>query len=105
MTEGDLLRIYELATHRPDRAHLTPSRIRLGHYYSNGRYGEDWSVRQIVEESADGGGEIDRITFKGVAGSGRGSTGTMTRAELARWAKHEVIRDESSWRRLGADAV
>ena len=101
VTESDLLRIYELATTHARRKHLTVPGIRLGHYYSNGKYGEDWSVRQIIDESDDNGLADEQVIFKVVAGAGRRSTGTASRRDFARWAMHEVVRDENSWRRIG----
>ncbi|MGB5178430.1 MAG: HPP family protein, partial [Gammaproteobacteria bacterium] len=51
VSENDLLRIYQLATGEADQRHLLPGQIVLGHYYSSVEHGEDWSVRQIVDES------------------------------------------------------
>lgn len=103
VTESDLLRIYELATSHAQRKHLPVPRILLGHYYSNGKYGEDWSVRQIIDESDDKRHADEQVIFKVVAGAGRRATGTLRRRDFARWAMHEVIRDENSWRRIGDD--
>ncbi|HHJ15517.1 MAG TPA: hypothetical protein ENJ80_02355 [Gammaproteobacteria bacterium] len=97
ISEQDLLAIYELATRRSLTQQITPEELELWHYYSNGRYGTEWSVRQIVDEShADG----DMLIFKVLAGDGRRSSGVATREEFARWAKHEVYRDDENWRRV-----
>jgi hypothetical protein len=40
------------------------------------------------------------VIFKVLAGAGRRSSGVATREEFARWAKHEVYRDDENWRRV-----
>jgi CBS domain-containing membrane protein len=100
VSEQDLLAIYEAATRRSHEAHLPTGGLELGHYYSNGKYGADWSVRQIVDESSADNSPHATIIFKVLAGAGRRSSGVSTRAEFARWAKHEVYRDDENWRRV-----
>ena len=100
VSEGDLLRIYELATGHADVPHLRPEQIGLGACYSNGRYGDEWAVRQIVDESGESDPDRDYVVFKVVAGAGRRNSGVARRAEFARWARHQVVRHESSWRRV-----
>lgn len=100
VSEGDLLRIYGLATGHAEVSHLRPDQIRLGACYSNGRYGDEWAVRQIVDESGESARYRDHVVFKVVAGVGRRSSGVAQRAEFARWARHQVTRNESSWRRV-----
>ena len=91
VSEQDLARIYELATKR--HSIQGTCEVFLGHYYSNGEFGPEWSVRQIVDEGHDS------VIFKTVAGAQRGNSGIMKRDEFASWAKHEVVRDEGNWRR------
>jgi len=98
VTEQDLAEIFALATEHAQRSELPKENIRLGAYYSNGRYGEQWSVRQIVDESSDP--RRDLVIYKAVAGADRRSTGSMSREEFARWAKYEVQRDEYYWKRV-----
>ena len=99
-SEYDLLRIYDLATHRSRSTHLDAGEIVLGGYYSNGKYGDDWSVRQVVDESLGESPEKDMLIYKVVAGPGRRSSDSMTRMEFANWAKYRVTRDEENWKRL-----
>lgn len=96
----DLTEIYALALQHARDAHLQPAQIRPGHYYSNGRYGENWSVRHIVDESGVNDPDRDKVIYRVVAGNGRRSSGTCTRAEFARWAKYQVTRNENSWNRV-----
>jgi hypothetical protein len=105
VTEDELLSIYELATGRKGGPeHYPPGQIRLGSFYSNGSFGDEWSVRRIVDESRDPDPARDRVIYKTVAGANRGSSGVLTRYEFAKWARHEVTRDEENWKRVGETA-
>ncbi len=99
VTEEDLVRIYTLATRHAQAGGLDPERIRLGHYYSNGQYGERWAIRQVVDESGRGDPEHDTVIYKVMAGQGPRTSGSCTRAEFARWAHYEVRRSDRAWRR------
>lgn len=99
VTEDDLARIYSLATAHAQLPHMSPDRIRLDGYYSNGRYGDDWSVRHVVDQALRGDPEKDQVIYRVVAGKDRRSAGTVSRAEFARWARHEVVRNENSWQK------
>jgi len=100
VNEEELLRIYKLATNRSRYGHLGIEEIRLGAYYSNGANGDDWSVRQIVDESPSTENSKDILIFKVVAGHDRGTSGYMTRIKFLSWAKYPVIRDEGNWKRV-----
>jgi len=108
VSEQDLLAIYELATKRSLASQFPPGDLKLGHYYSNGKYGDQWSVRQIVDEPGGSGDPEDMLIYKVVAGDGRRSTGVATRLEFGGWSKHEVYRDDENWHRVdpeGQDGV
>ena len=96
----DLTEIYALALQHARDTHLQPVHIRPGQYYSNGRSGESWSVRHIVDESGATDPDKDKVIYRVVAGHDRRSSGTCTRAEFARWAKYQVSRNENSWNRV-----
>jgi len=100
VSENDLLRIYALATGRAEQRHLAAADIILGHYYSNDAFGEAWSIRQIVDESPHATPDKDMVVYKVVAGLGQRKSGVLTRREFARWARHEVCRDDENWKRL-----
>lgn len=100
VSEHDLLRIYELATSKRIQHQLQPAQIILGHYYSNGAFGGDWSVRQVVDESSSSDPEKDMIIYKVVAGAGRRHSGTLTRTAFASWARHELVRHDENWKRV-----
>ncbi len=100
ISENDLLSIYELVTKRHSKIAINYQELVPGHSYSNGAYGDLWSVRAIVDwtEANDSGEE--ELIYKTVAGANRRSTGVMTKNEFSRWAKHEVVRDEENWHRV-----
>lgn len=100
ITEDDLTRIYALAVKHAHTIKLEPTQIRLGHHYSNGRYGDLWSVRQVIDESDEEVLEKNLVIYKVVAGKDRRQTGSCARAEFARWAKYEVTRQENTWLRV-----
>jgi len=101
INEHDLLRIYDIAVKKSQEYNLSSEKLAIGNFYSNGQYGNDWSVRQIVDESENKSTEDDVIIYKVVAGNGRRSSGYSTRSEFLRWTKHQVIRDEENWKRVG----
>lgn len=100
ITEDDLEAIYTLAMRHAEHVHLQPSEVSLGHCYSNGRFGPDWAVRQVVDESPSVTAEDDMITFKVIAGEGRRRSASCTRKEFAHWARYEVFRNENSWQQV-----
>jgi len=105
ISENDLLSIYNLVTKRHSSPTIKFHELKSGHYYSNGEYGERWSVRQIIDwannstDLSENAGH-EQLIYKTVAGVGRRSTGVLTKAEFSLWAKHEVTRDEENWHRV-----
>lgn len=102
VSEDDLRRIFQLARHHT-RSALRPEHIRLGRYYSNGEYGDGWSVRRVIDESGVRGGDRDQVIYRVVAGKDRRSTGTLEREAFAKWARYEVYLNENSWQRVPSD--
>jgi CBS-domain-containing membrane protein len=100
VSENDLLRIYDLATGRAEGRHLAAADIVLGHYYSNDAFGDEWSIRQVVDESPHASPDKDMVVYTVVAGLDQRKSGVLTRREFARWARHEVCRDDENWKRL-----
>jgi CBS-domain-containing membrane protein len=96
VSEQDLLRIYDVATSKSQEPRLAPHELEVGACYSNGRYGEEWSVRHVVDASPD----HEQVVYRVVAGKGRRSSGYCATAEFLRWAQHRVIRDEDNWKRV-----
>lgn len=100
VSERDLLRIYDLVTKSRESRRIEPESLQLGHYYSNGRYGDEWCVRRIIDLSVGDGGREDGIIYRIVEGEGAPSNGAATRSEFARWGRYEVYQEEDNWRRV-----
>ena len=100
ISENDLLKIYDLVTHRHNRETIRYQNLQHGHYYSNGEHGDLWSVRQIVDWAETNDSGEDKLIYKIIAGNNRRSSGVMTKNEFSRWAKYEVTRDEGNWHRV-----
>ncbi len=100
ISENDLLTIYDLVIKHHHAKPLAHHQLQHGHYYSNGEYGDLWSVRQIVDwADTDEKGEV-KLIYKNIAGANRRSSGVMTKNEFSRWAKHEVVLHDENWRRV-----
>jgi CBS domain-containing membrane protein len=99
VTESDFAHIFELAREHAHGLPMTPEQIRLGRFYTNGKFGPHWAVRQVIDESPSPDAGRDRVIYMTVAGENRRRSGTCTRREFAAWARHEVHRDETTWRR------
>lgn len=98
--ESDLLRIYELATDLTQDTGQHELQIKLNSCYSNGEYGNQWSVRQVLEISSGSSDENKIIKYKVIAGYGRRKTATTTLEHFTNWTQYEVYRDEDNWRKV-----
>ncbi|HYN76772.1 MAG TPA: HPP family protein [Lamprocystis sp. (in: g-proteobacteria)] len=98
VSEADLVQIFSLATQHAREHQAEGLEVRPGRYYSNGRYGVDWAVRRVLVVGS--GGDDATLSYRVAAGAGRRTRGTVTRAAFADWARHEVERDENTWRRV-----
>ena len=99
ISSQDLLQIYELARQNKLTGRLNTSELKLGHYYSNGLFGADWQVRQIIDMAVAKNSPDDLLIYKVVAGSGRRTTGSCSFEAFARWSCYEVFLNENSWQR------
>ena len=99
ISEQDLLKIYALANEPDGDEGLTPGRIEIGASYSNGRFGADWQVREVVAvEDAGEGRQL--VSYRIVAGDGRNRSGKCGLMEFVRWAGYQVVLNENSWQRV-----
>ncbi len=87
----DLQRLFALTLEHAEKQHVTPRQIRVGHYYTNGRHGAGWSVREIIEESVSSDSEKQMVTYRVVEGRGSRHTKSCTRAEFSKWAARRVF--------------
>jgi len=101
--ESDLLRIYDLATHQIQNTVQDSLQIKLNACYSNGEYGNEWSVRQVLEIINDDVNKDEKLKYKVVAGHGRRKTASTTLKHFEKWAQNEVYRDEDDWRKIDSN--
>lgn len=104
VSEQDLLRIYAIATQHKEESALAPAELRPQGCYSNGRYGPQWQVRQVLDISPPDTDGRQVVRFRVVAGSQRRQTGTCGLLEFARWARYEVVLNENSWQRVSGES-
>lgn len=91
VTAEDLNRLFLLALDHAEQDRLTADQIKLGHYYTNGRHGRSWSVRQVIDEAPNPDPENDLIIYRCSEGAHYGRSNSCTREEFAKWAAREVI--------------
>ena len=97
VNEDELRRIFDLVNLNAAKNHLTDCDIQLGKVYSNGQVGKDWSMRQIIDESADDNPNKDFVIFRQIAGREKKRSDCLTRTEFALWAKYEMINQDGKW--------
>ncbi len=93
----ELADIVELAQQKKSHTAIKPQQLKLGSYYSNGEYGRDWQVRQIVDMPVPMKRASDLLIYKIVAGANRRKTGTASFEDFAYWASNEVFQNENCW--------
>jgi CBS-domain-containing membrane protein len=98
ISEQDLLKIYRLAGGGSEET-LTAEQIQPGVFYSNGAYGAEWQVREVLEIIAAGDGR-EIVSYRPLAGHGRKTVGKCGLMEFSRWARYRVERNENSWQRV-----
>lgn len=101
VNEQDLLHIYNIAVQKSKETYTMFKDIKVGEYYSNGKYGKNWAIYQVIDKSPhDNDAEQDIIHFKIVVGVGRRTLGKMTQQEFMQWAQYRVVRDEENWKKM-----
>jgi len=90
VTTDDLHQLFSLALQHAHPQQLSAKQIVLGRYYTNGRHGADWSVRQVIDESNSPDPHKDMVIYRVVEGQGLKSSDSSTREEFALWAAREL---------------
>jgi CBS-domain-containing membrane protein len=106
ITEHELAQLFTLAEKHAIDDHLPIGTILNGHYYSNGSLGTEWSVRHLIDGPDDSDNEDDQLVYKVVAGNQLYQVDSISRIEMAKWARYEVELDETQhhgWRRVTPD--
>ncbi len=91
LTTEDIQRLFALTLEHADRQRLDSRQIRVGAYYTNGRHGAEWSVRQVIDEAVSDDPDQDMVIYKVVEGQGLHGSDSCTRREFADWAVREVM--------------
>lgn len=104
VSEQELAQIFEIAVQHAESTRMRAQDIRLGRYYSNGAPGNEWSVREVIDESGQSVPERDKIIYRVAAGAQLRTTGICARADFARWARYEVVQDGGVWKRCPANS-
>jgi CBS-domain-containing membrane protein len=94
LTTEDLQRLFTLTLEHAEKKHVTPGQVRLGHFYTNGKHGAEWSVRRIIDESRSPDPRKDMVIYRVVEGHGLRSADSCTREEFAHWAAREVYSNK-----------
>jgi len=97
INENELRRIFELLNLNTQKNELQVHDIQLGKVYSNGQVGKNWSMRQIIDESAHDHPNKDFVIFRQIAGQAKKRSDCVTRKEFAEWAKYEMIYQDGKW--------
>lgn len=100
ISEDEFRHVLALANEAAERHRLAPERIVTGRYYSNGAFGSDWEVRQIVDSAAAVPTAASEVIWRAVTGPRRNATGVSSREAFGSWAAYEVVRSESTWHRV-----
>jgi len=105
INENELRRIFELLNLNTHKIELKVHDIQLGKVYSNGQVGKDWSMRQIIDESAHNHPNKDFVIFRQIAGQAKKRSDCVTREEFAHWAKYEMVQQDGKWVRKDSTAL
>lgn len=98
VTAEGLTELLELAKQHAEKNITHPKEIIAGRFYSNGKLGNLWSVRQVIDASAEQKNAAkDQVIYKVLAGAGAFETGICRRDEFQQWARFEVVQQQGRW--------
>lgn len=93
----DLAELLERAKFHAETTAEHPAEIVEGKYYSNGKIGSLWSIRQVVDAANHPDPNKDTVIYKVLAGDGNYETGMCNREEFRMWTRFEVAQKGSHW--------
>lgn len=97
VTSEGLTDLLERARQHAEKSVTHPAEIIAGRFYSNGRLGNLWSVRQVIDNSGEQEPSRDKVIYKVVAGNQSYLTGICLRSEFRQWARFEVEPVAGHW--------
>jgi CBS domain-containing membrane protein len=103
VTAEGLTELLELAKQHAEKNITHPEEIIAGHFYSNGKLGNLWSVRQVVDAATNQEPAKDKVIYKVLAGDGAYDTGICRRDEFRQWARFEVVQVNGRWVKISEE--
>ncbi len=91
VTVEDLQRVIQLSLDHARHQKVSIEQIKLGHFYTNGLHGVDWSVRSIIDESKSSEPKNDMVIYRVVEGQRFNTADSCTRQAFSDWAAREVF--------------
>ncbi|RDH80733.1 MAG: hypothetical protein DIZ80_17040 [endosymbiont of Galathealinum brachiosum] len=91
VTIEDLQRVIQLSFDHSRNQKVMLDQVKLGHFYTNGLHGTDWSVRSIIDESKSSNPKNDMVIYRVVEGQRFNTADSCTRQAFAEWAAREVF--------------
>lgn len=96
-----LMQLLEYAREHSEQEKIPLTQFEVGSFYSNGKWGNEWSVRRIIDAPSENPEGKDKIIFKTVAGADAYNNGMSTLAEFRNWANHQVVQLENGhWKKV-----
>ena len=86
-----LQELFALTLEHATTPSFSTDQIIMGHYYTNGKHGAEWSVRQIIDEARSDDPKKDMVIYRVAEGQGLQSADSCTRSEFAAWANRELF--------------
>lgn len=91
ITAESLTELLELAKQHAEKNITHPKQVFAGHFYSNGKLGKLWSVRQLLGDDPLPSAPADQtVIYKVLAGDDMNRTGECNVGEFRQWARFEV---------------
>lgn len=96
-----LMQLLEFAREHSEQEKTPVTQLQVGCFYSNGKWGSEWSIRRIIDAPEKKSEDKDKIIYKIVAGAGAYNNGMTTVAEFRNWASHQVVQLENGhWKKV-----
>ncbi|HEC29820.1 MAG TPA: hypothetical protein ENI65_09580 [Gammaproteobacteria bacterium] len=77
---------------------MKPQQIRQGACYSNGSFGNNWTVWQVADVQPASNGDV--IRYRVLVGEDRRKYKQLPRDEFASQVHYEVVLVENTWQKI-----
>ncbi|QPG04449.1 HPP family protein [Salinimonas marina] len=105
ITEDSWVELLEQAKLNAESNLQHPEHVRRNAFYSNGKLGKQWQIRQVVQlrssrESADSGKHaIEQVVYRVLENNQPGPEHTQSVPEFLQWARFEVVFEDNCWKK------